>query len=89
MRSTTELRQHRPKEPQGVSRKAALWPLGRCNVKAGCGKSVKATSFPAMPKADEEREKRLAEALRENLRRRKAQARGEDAAPAAADRAKD
>jgi hypothetical protein len=30
-----------------------------------------------MAKLDEEREKRLAEALRENLRRRKAQARGE------------
>jgi hypothetical protein len=29
-----------------------------------------------MTKRDEEREKRLAEALRENLRRRKAQARG-------------
>jgi len=34
-----------------------------------------------MTKRDEEREKRLAEALRENLRRRKAQARGEDSAP--------
>ena len=33
-----------------------------------------------MGKADEEREKRLAEALRENLKRRKAQARG-DAPP--------
>jgi len=32
-----------------------------------------------MSKRDEEREKRLAEALRENLRRRKAQARGEEA----------
>jgi hypothetical protein len=30
-----------------------------------------------MGKRDEEREKRLADALRENLRRRKAQARGE------------
>ena len=34
-------------------------------------------SRQAMAKRDEEREKRLAEALRENLRRRKAQARGE------------
>ena len=33
-----------------------------------------------MTKRDEEREKRLAEALRENLRRRKAQARGADGA---------
>jgi hypothetical protein len=31
-----------------------------------------------MAKKDEEREKRLAEALRENLKRRKAQARGVD-----------
>ena len=34
-----------------------------------------------MTKRDEEREKRLAEALRENLRRRKAQARGEEVRP--------
>jgi hypothetical protein len=34
-----------------------------------------------MAKRDEEREKRLAEALRENLRRRKAQARGEGEEP--------
>jgi hypothetical protein len=32
-----------------------------------------------MAKKDEEREKRLADALRENLRRRKAQARGQEA----------
>ena len=34
-----------------------------------------------MGKADEERAKRLAEALRQNLRRRKAQARGEEILP--------
>ncbi len=34
-----------------------------------------------MVKRDEERENRLAEALRENLRRRKAQARGDEAVP--------
>jgi hypothetical protein len=34
-----------------------------------------------MIKQDEEREKRLAEALRENLKRRKAQARGEGDIP--------
>jgi len=33
---------------------------------------------PLMARQDEERAKRLAEALRENLRRRKAQARGEE-----------
>jgi hypothetical protein len=34
-----------------------------------------------MTKRDEEREKRLARQLRENLLRRKAQARGEDSPP--------
>jgi hypothetical protein len=34
-----------------------------------------------MAKRDEERERRLAEALRENLRRRKAQARGDEGVP--------
>ena len=34
-----------------------------------------------MGKIDEERAKRLAEALRQNLKRRKAQARGGDAPP--------
>jgi hypothetical protein len=38
-----------------------------------------------MAKRDEERERRLAEALRENLRRRKAQARGDEAVPSSQD----
>ena len=38
-----------------------------------------------MAKGDEERDKRLAEALRQNLRRRKAQSRGEAADAAAAE----
>jgi hypothetical protein len=38
-----------------------------------------------MAKRDEEREKRLAETLRENLRRRKAQARGDAAMPSPSD----
>jgi hypothetical protein len=38
-------------------------------------KSRKIRYLPFMSKSDEERERRLAEALRENLRRRKAQAR--------------
>ncbi|MDP8914281.1 MAG: hypothetical protein M3N39_12000 [Pseudomonadota bacterium] len=37
-----------------------------------------------MAKGDEERERRLADALRQNLRRRKAQARGEKEPPALA-----
>jgi len=36
---------------------------------------------PVMTKADDERAKRLAEALRENLRRRKAQPRHEETPP--------
>ena len=39
-----------------------------------------------MAKRDEEREKRLAEQLRENLKRRKAQARGEATPPGAEDK---
>jgi ribosomal protein L39E len=35
-----------------------------------------------MSKAEDERKQRLAEALRQNLRRRKAQARGDEAVPA-------
>jgi hypothetical protein len=47
-------------------------------VKAACGKPRNRPSFSPMSRQDVEREKRLAEALRENLRRRKAQARGEE-----------
>ena len=77
MRSTTELRQHRP-DHRGARGDAALWPPGSSAVKAGCGTCVIPPNFPAMAKADDERAKRLAEALRQNLRRRKAQARGEE-----------
>ena len=60
MRSTTELRQH-------VGRTAGLWPsLGE--------PSTHAYERRAMGK-DEDKAKRLAEALRENLRKRKAQSR--------------
>ena len=44
-------------------------------VKPGCGKARKRLSFRLMSKSDEERARRLAEALRQNLRRRKSQAR--------------
>ena len=50
----------------------------------GCDKRAILASVAAMAKADEERAKRLAEALRQNLRRRKAQARGEKEPPALA-----
>ena len=49
----------------------------RCQGK-GCRNHIVPPSFFAMAKGDEERAKRLAEALRQNLRRRKAQARGEN-----------
>ena len=58
--------------------RAALWPLGRINVKAACGQRLGRPNSRRMSKGDEERAKRLAEALRQNLRRRKAQARGEE-----------
>ena len=75
MRSTTELRQHR--QPPSGQREAALWPAGggfvkrRANLTAAATCAMKA----AMGKEDTGRATRLAEALRQNLRRRKAQAR--------------
>jgi hypothetical protein len=60
---------------------AALWPLAGRRVKAACGETAQRLSLSRMSKADEERAKRLAEALRQNLRRRKAQTRGESAPP--------
>lgn len=50
-------------------------------VKAACGPPPRRATCPRMSKGDDERERRLAEALRENLRRRKAQARGRDEGP--------
>jgi hypothetical protein len=48
---------------------------GRPSVKASCGNGLTGLRYPRMSKGDEERARRLAEALRQNLRRRKAQAR--------------
>ena len=50
------------------------------SCQGGLRQARDAASFSAMAKGDAEREKRLAEALRQNLRRRKAQARGERSA---------
>ena len=70
MRSTTELRQHRfCQETRAYGRR--LYLMSR-RLAASGGKGL----GRPMSKADEERAKRLAEALRQNLRRRKAQARG-------------
>ncbi len=51
------------------------------NVKAACGGSLERLSLAGMAKSDDDRAKRLAEALRQNLRRRKAQARGTEERP--------
>ena len=59
MRSTTELRQH-------VGRTAGLWP--------SLGEPSTRPYWQSMAK-DDDKAKRLAEALRENLRKRKAQSR--------------
>ena len=67
MRSTTELRQH-------FSRKARLW-LGTPRPSTRLDWPPSPGHLPRMTEKDKEREDRLAAALRENLRRRKAQAR--------------
>jgi len=51
---------------------------GAARVKAGCGAKGGKAIARLMSGKDQERERRLAEALRENLRKRKAQARGEE-----------
>ena len=61
--STTELRQH------GARKAGACYEPGRANVKRTGGAARVATK-------KEEREARLARALRENLKRRKAAAQG-------------
>ena len=53
-------------------------------VKAACPPCRRRSSSSGMTK-DAERERRLAAALRDNLKRRKAQARAEPVSPAAAD----
>ncbi|WP_429596911.1 hypothetical protein [Sphingomonas zeicaulis] len=54
-------------------------------VKAACDRNVAAANPTSMTKAEEERQARLAQALRDNLRRRKAQARGDDSPAQQAD----
>ena len=67
MRSTTELRQH-------FSRNARLW-LGTPRPSTRLDWSLRERHLRHMTEKDKEREERLAAALRENLRRRKAQTR--------------
>ena len=67
MRSTTELRQH-------FSRKARLW-LGTPRPSTRLDWSPGQRHLRGMTQKDQERAERLAAALRENLKRRKAQTR--------------
>ena len=54
---------------------------GEQGVKAGCRACRFAPSLNAMSERDKQREERLAAALRENLRRRKAQTREGEPSP--------
>jgi hypothetical protein len=72
MRSTTELRQHRA---GGSPRRSA--PYGEARAMRQGGLPFHHRSPYPPPMNDDERQRRLAEALRANLKRRKAQARGE------------
>jgi hypothetical protein len=81
MRSTTELRQ------LGTSVRARAAGAGRAAYEEGRGRgqplpTKRAEVKGRMAKEDPARAERLAAALRENLRRRKAQARDEAAPPA-------
>ena len=81
MRSTTELRQHRQPAADAAVRTAALWANGRRSVNPPTDLLFRGATRRygrAMSKSDDERARRLAEALRANLRRRKAQARGDE-----------
>ena len=78
MRSTTELRQHfvgRTRAYDGAALALSTRPFnsGR-DMLAGCRRWLHLVGMTAKDK-DREREERLAAALRENLRKRKAQAR--------------
>ena len=65
MRSTTELRQH-AKRQQAVAKDGRAYGLARASL---------STDRWRMARNDKDREQRLAAALRENLRKRKAQSR--------------
>lgn len=71
MRSTTELRQH-AKRQQAVATDGRAYGLAPLPM---------STDRWAMGRPDQQREDRLAAALRDNLRRRKAQTREMDAQP--------
>jgi hypothetical protein len=59
---------------------AGLWPCVRVNVKAPCPSDAIFAMTALMRESEEAKKKRLAEALRANLRRRKAQGREQDLA---------
>ncbi len=90
MRSTTELRQHchSRSAPEGANEAGAM-EKGRAPVKPRL-RGHGPLAYPSAMDAKTEREKRLAEALRANLRRRKSQARAlETPAPPEDDEARE
>lgn len=82
MRSTTELRQHTTHLTGDVVHPAALeaglWPWARANVKVPCPSDAIFAMMGRMRENEEAKKKRLAEALRANLRRRKVQGKAQD-----------
>ena len=77
MRSTTELRQHfhHPAEPFGLRSRA--YGRARPACQGGLRPMPQFAYGAAMTSGQDDRKARLAQALRDNLRRRKAQAREE------------
>ena len=82
VRSTTELQQRATRHAEGAPGRGALLSAHRGNVKLGLQSAVrlgiraKMVEMPEKPTPDKAtREERLAAKLRENLHRRKAQAR--------------
>ena len=75
MRSTTELRQHfhHPAEPFGLRSRA--YGRARPACQGGLRRAAQFAYGAAMTSGQDDRKARLAQALRDNLRRRKAQAR--------------
>jgi hypothetical protein len=93
MRSTTELRQHYhfcacKAQCFKTHVEAGLWPCVTVNVKHTCQQAPIFAMRCLMRESEANKKQRLAEALRANLRRRKAQARDGEQASAEFDRTK-
>ena len=81
MRSTTELRQHGP----GIAEAEARYGQRRLNLSSDCAKRPGFAMPDQLPPARDDRAARLAAALRDNLHKRKARARGVEEGEAAPD----